>query len=384
MVIVKDLLLLIGAALVCGLLAHLLRLPLMLGYIAAGIGLGYFTAGTPLMASINPELLVELGAALLLFALGVEFSLKTLAVVPRVAFLGAPLQMCLTSAYGFGIGIVLGWEWQVALFFGLLVAPSATLLVQAPLVDRYVGSTHAKAVVMALLTMQHLLTIPAAFLLTFPYGETFAFASVIVAILEGILFLLITLFVGIRVLPRLLAWLGSNTTPELRDLLVLAGVAVVTYSAYLFALPFVVVAFAIGLSLSESSLSRRTMQELLRVRGIFTFLFFVAVGLLFNLDFFLRHWSTVLLIVIVLAVGKGLILALTTYLAGERNGIPPLAALGLFQVGEMSIILIWLGWQRGIVDDNIYALLMASILVMMALTPFVVRLAPSLHKVIAR
>lgn len=110
MVIVEDLLLLIGAALVCGLLAHLLRLPLMLGYIAAGIGLGYFTAGTPLMGSINSELLVELGATLLLFALGVEFSLKTLAVVPRVAFLGAPLQMCLTSAYGFGIGIVLGWE----------------------------------------------------------------------------------------------------------------------------------------------------------------------------------------------------------------------------------------------------------------------------------
>ncbi|MEZ4726700.1 MAG: cation:proton antiporter [Caldilineaceae bacterium] len=356
----------------------------MLGYIAAGIGLGYLTAGTPLMVSINPELLVELGATLLLFALGIEFSLKTLASVPRVAFFGAPLQMCLTSTYGFGLGMVLGWEWRVALLFGLLVALSATLLVQAPLVDHCVGSTHAKAVVMALLTMQHLLIIPVAFLLTLPYGETFAFASIIVAILEGILFLLITLFVGIWVLPRLLALLGANTTPELRDLLVLAGVAIVTYGAYLFALPFVLVAFAIGLSLSESSLSRHTMQELLRVRGIFTFLFFVGVGLLFNLDFFLRHWHAVLFIVIVVTVGKSLILALTTYLAGERNGIPPLAALGLFQVGEMSIILIWLGWQRGIVDNNIYALLIASILVMMALTPFVVRLAPSLPKVISR
>jgi len=122
------------------------------------------------------------------------------------------------------------------------------------------------------------------------------------------------------------------------------------------------------------------MHEFLRIRGLFSFLFFVAAGLLFDVDFFRQHWSTILLVVCLLAVGKGLILWLTTYLVDLRGELPRVAALGLFQIGELAVVLAWLGWKSEALTADIYALLIAVILPLMILTPLALRLTPALFK----
>lgn len=380
MEIVTDLLLLLTAALAGGLVAHLLRVPLMLGYIAAGIAVGPFTAGPTITGAFVPELSVEIGASLLLFALGVEFSLKSLPTVYRVAFIGTPVQMLLISAYGFGIGWLLGWDWRSAFWFGLLSSLSATILVQAPFASRYLANVEARQVVMAILTMQNLLIVPLAFLFTLLSQETLTLSTILLAILEGSLFLGILLLVGAQVLPRLLSQFVSEETPELRALAVVASVAIISTGAYLVNLPFVLVAFAIGLALSESNLNRRTLQELMRVRYLSGFLFFAAAGMLLDIEFLLSNMGLVLITVTLVALGKGGILALVTFLSGHSKNISVLVGLGLFQIGELAVVLAWLGRSAGILNASTYALLVASIVCLILLTPVLLRLTGPLSE----
>ena len=134
--IATDFILLIVTAFFFGLLLQRLGQPLILGYIAAGVALGPYTGGLTLSSIHEIELLAEIGVALLLFALGLEFSLKDLRPVKKVALIGTPIQILLTIALGFGIGRALGWEWKAALWLGALISLSSTMVILKTLMSQ--------------------------------------------------------------------------------------------------------------------------------------------------------------------------------------------------------------------------------------------------------
>jgi monovalent cation:H+ antiporter-2, CPA2 family len=373
--LILDLLILLAVSLVAGLIAKQMQLPIVFGYVLAGIVLGPSTPGINVTRSLDPGLMLEIGVALLLFTMGVEFSLKLLQQVPKIALIGTPIQMVLASLYGFGAGYLLGWEWRMALWFGVLASLSSTLIVQQPLLARQVPNRETRQVMASILIIQNLLIVPLAFLLTILHESGITVGSVALAILEGALFLAILLFFGGQILPRLLNWLTPESSQELRALAILAMVAIVTYTTYLLGLPFLLAAFAVGLALSESDLGRQTLKEVMRIRALFGFLFFTAVGMLLDISFLGAHLGVILLIALLLVVGKGAILMLVTYAAGHRHSIPLLVGLGLAPVGELSLALAWLGRTNGILTEEIYLLLISSGLLTILFTPILIRLA---------
>jgi monovalent cation:H+ antiporter-2, CPA2 family len=281
----------------------------------------------------------------------------------------------MASLYGFGAGYLLGWEWRMALWFGVLASLSSTLIVQQPLLARQAPNRETRQVMASILIIQNLLIVPLAFLLTILHESGITIGSVALAMLEGALFLAILLFLGAQILPRLLNLLAAESSQELRALAVLAMVAIVTYATYLLGLPFLLAAFAVGLALSESDIGRQTLHEVLRIRALFGFLFFTAVGMLLDISFFGAHLGVILLIALLVVAGKGAILMLVTYTAGHRQSIPLLVGLGLAPVGELSLALAWLGRTNGILTEEIYLLLISSGLLTILFTPILIRLA---------
>jgi CPA2 family monovalent cation:H+ antiporter-2 len=373
--LILDLLILLAVSLVAGLIAKQIQLPIVFGYVLAGIVLGPSTPGLNVTRSLDPGLMLEIGVALLLFTIGVEFSLKLVQQVPKIALLGTPIQMVLTSLYGFGVGSLLGWEWRIALWFGVLASLSSTLIVQQSLLARQIPKGETRQVMAAILIIQNLVIVPLAFLLTILHESGITADSVALAVIEGALFLAILLFFGAQVLPRLLNWLTTESSQELRALSILAIVAIITYTTYLLGLPFLLAAFAVGLALSESDLGRQTLTEVLRIRAIFGFLFFTAAGMLLDIQFLATQMGVILLIVLLLFVGKGAILMLVTYIAGHRQSIPLRVGMGLAPVGELSLALAWLGWTNGILTEEIYLLLLSSGLLTILLVPILIRLS---------
>jgi monovalent cation:H+ antiporter-2, CPA2 family len=373
--LILDLLILLAVSLVAGLIAKQMQLPIVFGYVLAGIVLGPSTPGINVTRSLDPGVMLEIGVALLLFTIGVEFSLKLLQQVPKIALIGTPIQMVMASLYGFGAGYLLGWEWRMALWFGVLASLSSTLIVQQPLLARQAPNRETRQVMASILIIQNLLIVPLAFLLTVLHESGITIGSVALAMLEGALFLAILLFLGAQILPRLLNLLAAESSQELRALAVLAMVAIVTYATYLLGLPFLLAAFAVGLALSESDIGRQTLHEVLRIRALFGFLFFTAVGMLLDISFFGAHLGVILLIALLVVAGKGAILMLVTYTAGHRQSIPLLVGLGLAPVGELSLALAWLGRTNGILTEEIYLLLISSGLLTILFTPILIRLA---------
>jgi len=150
--ITSDIVIIVMAALLGGLIAQRLKQPLVLGYILAGVIVGPHTGGITVGDTHEIELLSEIGIALLLFALGLEFSLKELQPVRRVALIGAPIQMLLTIAYGFAIGRWLGWEWKTALWFGALISLSSTMVILKTLMSQGRIGTLSSRVIIGMLS----------------------------------------------------------------------------------------------------------------------------------------------------------------------------------------------------------------------------------------
>ncbi len=158
--IAADIIILVLTAFFCGLIMQRLHQPLILGYILAGIILGPHTGGMTITETHDIELLAEIGVALLLFALGLEFSLKDLKPVKHIALIGTPLQMLLTIGFGFAIGRLFGWEWKTALWFGSLISLSSTMVILKTLMNQGWLGTLSSKVMIGMLIIQDLAVVP--------------------------------------------------------------------------------------------------------------------------------------------------------------------------------------------------------------------------------
>ena len=369
--ITTDIIVLVLVAFIFGLIMQRLHQPLILGYILAGIALGPYTGGLTITEIHDIELLAEIGVALLLFALGLEFSLKDLKPVKYIALIGTPLQMLLTIAWGYAVGLLFGWEWRTALWFGSLISLSSTMVLLKTLMNQGLLGTLSSKVMIGMLIIQDLAVVPLMIILPQLNDPAAGLGILADAAIKAGIFLAAMFLIGTRLLPfllRTIAGLGS------RELFILAITAIglgVGYATYLVGLSFAFGAFIAGMVLSESDYGHQALSDIIPLRDLFGLLFFASVGMLFDPRFLASHFWLILALVLVVSIGKGCILTVLAWLFRYRNIVPLAVGLGLFQVGEFSFVLARMGVASESISSEFYNMFLTMAVVTMVLTPLV-------------
>ncbi len=369
--IATDIILLVVTAFFCGMLLQRLGQPLILGYIFAGVILGPHTGGLTVSGIHEIELLAEIGIALLLFALGLEFSLKDLKPVKMVALVGTPIQMALTVGLGFGIGHLMGVDWKASLWLGALISLSSTMVILKTLMNQGWLGTLSSKVMIGMLIVQDLAVIPMMIILPQLNNPVVGLPALGFAALKAAGFITGMVLLGTRLLPRLMSHIARLGSRELFLLAITAIGLGVGYITHLAGLSFAFGAFVAGMVLSESDYGHQALSDIIPLRDLFGLLFFSSVGMLFDPRFLFGHIQEVIVLVITVCIGKGLIFAGVSRVFNYRNVIPLAVGLGLFQIGEFSFVLARVGLSTGSIGNDLYSLVLTATILSMVITPLI-------------
>ena len=370
-----------GVALILGVIAERLKLPALVGYLLAGIIIGPATPG--FVADIETAAqLSEIGVMLLMFGVGLHFSLDDLLSVKRIALPGAVVQMTLATVLGMGLSWWWGWSLGAALIFGLSLSCASTVVLLKALEARGILDTMNGRIAVGWLVVEDLATVLVLVLLPPLAGVLGGNAAASGAgplwmtigktLLEVSAFVALMLIVGRRALPWLLAQVARTGSRELFTLAVVTSAISIAYgSAQLFSVSFALGAFFAGMVMRESEFSHRAAEESLPLRDAFSVLFFVAVGMLFDPAVLLEKPLHVLGVVAIIIIGKSLAaMALVLALRYPLNTALTVAA-SLAQIGEFSFILAGLGMSLGLLPAEGMSLVLAGALISIALNPFI-------------
>lgn len=377
--IAADIAIIVVVALIAGLIAQRLRQPLTLGYILAGVLVGPKIGGITVSDVHDIELLAEIGVALLLFALGIEFSFKELKPVRHIALIGTPIQILLTMGYGYAIGQFLGWDWNSSLWLGGLIALSSTMVILKTLMSQGRMGTLSSRVMIGMLIAQDLAVVPLMIILPQLNRPEIGLPLLGWAALKAIAFLALMFIVGTRVIPWLMTHIAGWNSRELFLLAITAIGLGIGYGTFLFGLSFAFGAFVAGMVLSESDYSHQALSDIIPLRDLFGLLFFASVGMLLDPVYLIDNLSTVLLVVALVSIGKGVIFATLAAIFKYGNVVPLAVGLGLFQVGEFSFVLARVGLSANSISPDLYSLILTTAIMTMALTPFVSGLTAPLY-----
>ncbi len=385
----------IGLGLAClfGLLAHRLRLPLIAGYLAAGVVIGPFTPGYVANAEIAAQL-AEMGVILLMFGVGLHFSVRDLLAVRRIAVPGALGQMAVATVAGMGLGWLLGWGLGGGLLFGLALSVASTVVLLRALDERGVLATDQGRIAVGWLVVEDLVMVLTLVMVPALAGllgaevqplnaETAEVArmgfgaigaTMLVTLAKVAAFVAIMLGVGQRMIPWVLELVAGTGQRELFRLSVLAIALGVAFSAAaVFGVSFALGAFFAGMVMAGSTLSAQAMKDSLPFRDAFAVLFFVSVGMLFNPAVLWQQPFSVMVTVLILlgvksAAAYGIVVAL-----GHDRGTARTIAAALAQIGEFSFILIVMGVNLEIVPTEARDLVVAGALVSILVNPLMFR-----------
>lgn len=357
-------------------LARLLRLPLLVGYVAAGVVVGPYTAGPTVVQVHDVELLAEIGVALLLFSIGLEISLRDLQPVRRVALIGGPIQVVGTCAAG-ALAAIYALRMPVteAIWFGAMISVSSTMVVLKTLSAGGVMSTLASRVMIGLLVIQDLAVIPMLIILP-QLGALDGLVSKLARSLAiAAAFLFAVAFLGTRLFPRLLKLLLDWGSRELFLVAVVATGVGVGYATHAVGLSFALGAFVAGIILSESEFSHQALSDVVSLRDVFGLLFFVTVGMLLDPHYAIAHAGKIAAAVALILAGKALIFGVIARAFGYTHMAPWIVGLGLSQIGEFSFVLARSGFSANLISKPTYDLTLTCAVLTMALSPLVSGLA---------
>jgi len=364
----------LGAAVAGGLAARLLRMPTILGYISAGVAVSLFRERLGISAEqVMP--VAEIGVALLLFVVGIEFSLSSLARARMLAFVAAPLQILLTMALGFAIGRLLGFDSAAAAVVGYAIALSSTALAMKMVTERHdIRSPFGVSTLSYALVQDLSLVVGLGILPTLARGA--AWQSTALSFVWSTLMLLAVLLLATRVMPVIL-----RTTARLRsrELFILVAVAIcigAAAGASAAGISVAVGAFLAGLIISESEYSHAVVAEVIPLRDLLVSVFFVSVGMLLNPAYITEHWVAVLALSGAILLGKAALIALLTRLTGQHAHVALTAGLALCQIGEFSFIVAAESFALGFIERDVYDLLVSTTLVTMVLSPLMYHFEP--------
>ncbi|MGH8028757.1 MAG: YbaL family putative K(+) efflux transporter [Arenimonas sp.] len=361
-----------------GFLASRLRIPPLVGYLLAGIAIGPFTPGIHADSEIASQL-AEIGVILLMFGVGLHFSLKDLMEVRAIAVPGAIAQITLVSLLGFGFGQFLDWPAIECVVFGLALSVASTVVVIRTLEERRMLDTRRGRITVGWLVVEDLAMVLALVLLPAIAGKAGGVEVEGGAVAKALLltflkvgaFVAFMLVVGRRVIPWMLERVAATGSRELFTLCVLAiALGVALGAATLFDVSIALGAFFAGMLLNESELSHKAAADSLPMRDAFAVLFFVSVGMLFNPGVLVEHPWLVLATVAIIVVGN----AVVAYLIVRALKLPHATALtiavSLSQIGEFSFILAGLGVAHGMLSRQGHDLVLAGALLSIIANPF--------------
>jgi len=375
-----------GFAMLLGLLAARLRLPPLLGYLLAGIMIGPFTPGFVGDLGLAAQL-AEIGVMLLMFGVGLHFSLADLMKVKSIAIPGAMFQIIVAVGLGALAAIAWGWEIQSALVFGLCLSVASTVVLLRALEARGQLQSVNGQIAIGWLIVEDLVMVLVLVLLPGLASMNQASAGLMETlawlVIKLAAFVAVMLLIGKRLLPRLLWWIAETGSKELFRLGVIAvAIGVAFGAAKLFDVSFALGAFFAGMMLRESDLSHRAAEESLPLRDAFAVLFFVSVGMLFDPAVLWQHPLKLLIVVMIIVLGKtvaalGLVLLFRYPLSTALT-----VAAGLAQIGEFSFILAGLGLSLGLITKEAQDLILAGALFSIALNTALFKFIEPMRKLI--
>lgn len=380
----------LGLAFIFGAIAHRLKAPPLVGYLLAGILVGPHTPGFVADQALAPEL-AEIGVILLMFGVGLHFSLKDLLSVRAIAVPGAVVQIGFATALGLGLALMLGWTIPGGLVFGLALSVASTVVLLRALQERRLVETERGRIAVGWLIVEDLAMVLALVLLPALAGlvngdidvgsDPLAVSLGLDLGVGGILaltlvkvaaFVALMLIVGRRVIPWVLHYVAHTGSRELFRLAVLAlALGVAFGSAKLFGVSLALGAFFAGMVLSESELSHAAAQETLPLRDAFAVLFFVSVGMLFDPTSLWRDPLPMLAVVFIIVIGKSVAAFVIVRLFGHPVTTALLISASLAQIGEFSFILAELGVKLGLLPEAGRDLILGGAILSILLNPVV-------------
>ena len=366
-------------AFVLGLIAQRLRVQPLVGYLLAGVLVGPYTPGFNADPALASEL-AEIGVILLMFGVGLHFSLKDLLSVARIAVPGAIGQIAVATLMGAGLSWALGWPPIAGFVFGLALSVASTVVLIRALQERHILETHRGRIAVGWLVVEDLamvlalVLLPALAVATAGNGvpATRILFTLLVTLAKVSVFVAIMLIVGRRVIPWLMHFTAHTGSRELFRLAVYAIALGVAYgAAHLFGVSFALGAFFAGMVLGESDLSQRAAEEAIPLRDAFAVLFFVSVGMLLDPAVFVEHPLAVIATIAIIIVGKSVAAYLIVRAFGHSRSTAFTVSASLAQIGEFSFILIGIGIDLGMVPKESRDLILAGAIVSIMFNPLI-------------
>ncbi len=370
----------LGLAFVFGTIANRLKTSLLVGYLLAGVAVGPFTPGFDADQGLALQL-AEVGVILLMFGVGLHFSVKDLMAVRAIAIPGALLQMLASILLGAGLGRLMGLSPGGSLVLGCSLSIASTVVLMRGLQERRLVGSDAGHIAVGWLVIQDLVTVLILVLLPI-LGPILNYGGQVHIGLHAILlgvgltlakvlaFILVMLVIGRRIIPALLHFIAHTGSRELFRLAVLAvALGVAFFAARLFGVSFALGAFVAGMVLSESQLSLRAAEETLPLRDAFAVLFFISVGMLFDPTVLVHEPLRLLGVLCVVLVGTPGIAFGLLRLMGRSWATSLTIAIGLAQIGEFSFILAALGISLGLIGPDIRDLVLGAAILSIVANP---------------
>jgi CPA2 family monovalent cation:H+ antiporter-2 len=379
--ILRELIILLAVSLPITYLFHRIKLPALVGFLITGVLIGPHGAAVITETRIV-ERLADIGVVLLLFAVGLEFSIEDILKSGKQFFVGGIIQVVLTIAAVVGIAVVVGYRLPQAVFFGFLASLSSTAIVLKMYTDRAeLDSVHGRLGT-GILLFQDIAVVPMMLLLPVLAQAASAgqvsFLSVLSSLAKALLGLLGVYFSARQVVPFLLHQVIRLRNREMFFLLVVLlclGTAWVTYSL---GLSLALGAFLAGLIISESEYSHHIVAEIMPFRDYFASIFFISIGMLLHTAYFREHWLVLAAMVLALIVLKSGMVSLTATLLRYPVRTAMLTGLGLAQIGEFSFLLAQQGQLRGLMANDAFQMFINASILSMIASPFLIQLGPRL------
>jgi monovalent cation:H+ antiporter-2, CPA2 family len=360
-----------------GMIANRLRISPLVGYIAAGVLAGPFTPGFVADTSLAPEL-AEIGVILLMFGVGLHFSLKDLLAVKAIAIPGAVAQIAVATLLGMGLSSLMGWDLATGLVFGLCLSTASTVVLLRALEERQLIESQRGQIAIGWLIVEDLVMVLTLVLLPAFSGmleshhasPTELLIELAVTIGKVVAFMTLMMVVGRRVVPWILAKTASTGSRELFTLSVLALALGIAYGAVeFFDVSFALGAFFAGMVLNESELSQRAAHDTLPLRDAFAVLFFVSVGMLFDPMILVREPLTVIATLAIIVFGKSIAAFLLVKMFGHSKRTALTISVSLAQIGEFAFILAGLGISLGLLSEPGRNLVLAGAILSIMFNP---------------
>ncbi len=380
--LLNDIVIIFGLSIVVLFICHRLRVPTVVGFLLTGIFVGPYGFGL-IKAIHEVEVFAEVGVVLLLFTIGIEFSLERLLQIRKSVLMGGSLQVLLTFLAALFIARQFGQALGEAVFIGFLVALSSTAIVLKLIQERAeVDSPHGRTT-LGILIFQDIIVVPMILVTPLLAGATGNLGeSLLVLLAKGIGIILLVMVSTRWIVPHVLYQIAKTRNHELFLLSVIVICLGVAWLTSLAGLSLALGAFLAGLIISESEYSHQALGNILPFRDVFTTFFFVSIGMMLDIGYLFHQPGIVVLIALSIMVLKAIIAGSVTVLLGFPLRTAILTGCALGQIGEFSFILSRAGVEHGLLGGNIYQMFLSVSVLSMAATPFIITLAPRLVDII--